>query len=69
MSKSFPVVRKKRGRPKKAAGLDPVTAIRLSDEFRAEIKAWAAEQEDTPPLTIAIRRLARIGLDAEKKKR
>jgi hypothetical protein len=69
MAKSIPVVQKKRGRPKKVAGLDPVTAIRLPPELRAEITGWANQQDDKPGLTVAIRRLIQTGLDAERKKR
>jgi hypothetical protein len=57
MRKSIEVVpKKRRGRP--ATGRDPVTAIRLSPEFRAAIDAWAARQEDKPSRSEAIRRLA-----------
>jgi hypothetical protein len=41
---------------------DPVTAIRLSPEFRASIDAWAAQQDDKPPRSEAIRRLVERGL-------
>jgi hypothetical protein len=34
-----------------------VTAIRLSDELRAKVDAWASRQEDQPPRSEAIRRL------------
>jgi Arc/MetJ-type ribon-helix-helix transcriptional regulator len=64
MKKSIGVVPKKRGRP--ATGRDPVTAIRLSPEMRAEIDAWAAKQEDRPPRSEAIRRMIELAL---KKKR
>jgi hypothetical protein len=37
----------KGGRP--ATGRDPVTAIRLSQEFRAAVDKWAAKQDDKPP--------------------
>jgi hypothetical protein len=67
MVKSNPVVRKKRGRP--ATGVDPVTAIRLSPELRAQIDAWSARQEDKPPRSIAIRRMIEIVLAAETKKK
>jgi hypothetical protein len=64
MKKSIGVLhKKKRGRP--ATGRDPVTAIRLSPEFRASIDAWAARQEDNPPRSEAIRRLVERGLAAE----
>jgi hypothetical protein len=54
------VVRKKRGRP--ATGQDPVTAIRLSDDLRARVDAWAAKQHDEPGRSEAIRRLVELGL-------
>jgi hypothetical protein len=54
------VVRKKRGRP--ATGQDPVTAIRLSRDLRANVDQWAAKQDDRPGRSEAIRRLVEIGL-------
>jgi hypothetical protein len=58
--RSIPVLQKKRGRP--ATGQDPVTAIRLSAELRASIDTWAAQQEDQPPRSVAIRRLIELAL-------
>jgi hypothetical protein len=62
MSKSRTVLPKpnKGGRP--ATGRDPVTAIRLSEEFRAAVDKWAAKQDDKPPRSEAIRRLVESGL-------
>jgi hypothetical protein len=62
MKKSRMVLPKpnKGGRP--ATGRNPVTAIRLSDEFRAAVDKWAAQQQDKPPRSEAIRRLAELGL-------
>ena len=62
MSKSRTVLPKpnKGGRP--ATGRDPVTAIRLSEEFRAAVDKWAARQDDKPPRSEAIRRLVELGL-------
>jgi len=62
MSKSRTVLPKpnKGGRP--ATGRDPVTAIRLSEEFRAAVDNWAAKQDDKPPRSEAIRRLVELGL-------
>jgi hypothetical protein len=54
----------KGGRP--ATGRDPVTAIRLSKEFRAAVDKWATQQDDKPPRSEAIRRLVELGLKAEK---
>jgi len=57
------VPRKKRGRPSTGVdNRDPVTAIRLSSEFRAAVDAWAADQDDRPPRSEAIRRLVQLGL-------
>ena len=61
MAKSIKVVpKKRRGRP--ATGRDPVTAIRLSKDMRAAVDRWAAEQDDEPGRSEAIRRLVEIGL-------
>jgi hypothetical protein len=67
MRKSRTVLPKpnKGGRP--ATGRDPVTAIRLSKEFRAAVDKWAAEQDDKPPRSEAIRRLVELGLKAKGK--
>ena len=54
------VVQKKRGRP--ATGHDASTSIRLSEEQRVRIDAWAATQPDNPPRSTAIRRLIDLGL-------
>jgi hypothetical protein len=59
------VVRKRPGRP--ATGQDPVTAIRLSAELRANVDAWAAAQDDEPGRSEAIRRLVELGLKAKAK--
>ena len=68
MLKSGTVIPKpnKGGRP--ATGRDPVTAIRLSEEFRAAVDNWAAKQDDKPPRSEAIRRLVEIGLKAMAKR-
>ena len=61
MPKSVPVTpKKKRGRP--ATGRDPVTAIRLPEDLRVRVEAWATKQRDTPSRSEAIRRLVEIGL-------
>jgi hypothetical protein len=66
MLKSRMVVPKpKGGRP--ATGRDPVTAIRLSKEFRDAVDNWAAKQDDKPSRSEAIRRLVEIGLKAKAK--
>jgi hypothetical protein len=58
------VILKKRGRP--ATGNDPVRAMRLSDDFMAKVDAFAAEQDDKPSRSEAIRRLVEIGLGSVK---
>jgi hypothetical protein len=40
----------------------------MSEDLQAEIRAWAARQEDDPPLARAIRRLCEIALKAKAKK-
>jgi len=52
--------KKKRGRP--ATGRDPVTAIRLPEDLRVRVEAWAAKLNDTPSRSEAIRRLVEMGL-------
>jgi hypothetical protein len=54
------VAPKRRGRP--ATGKDPARTIRLSDEFIANVDAWAARQADQPGRSEAIRRLVELGL-------
>ena len=56
--------KKKRGRP--ATGRDPVTAIRLPEDLRVRVEAWAARLRDTPSRSEAIRRLVEIGLASER---
>jgi metal-responsive CopG/Arc/MetJ family transcriptional regulator len=41
--------------------------MRLSDEFMASVDAWAAEQDDKPSRSEAIRRLVELGLKAKGK--
>ena len=52
--------KRKRGRP--ATGRDPVTAIRLPEDLRVRVEAWATKLADTPSRSEAIRRLIEIGL-------
>lgn len=54
------ISKKKRGRP--ATGRDPVTAIRLPEDLRVRVEAWAAKLNDTPSRSEALRRLVEIGL-------
>jgi hypothetical protein len=51
---------KRRGRP--ATGKDPTRTFRLSDQFMANVDAWAASQDDQPGRSEAIRRLVELGL-------
>jgi hypothetical protein len=53
------------GRP--ATGRDPAHTIRLSDEFVANVDAWAEQQQDRPRLSEAIRRLVEIALKVKTK--
>lgn len=54
------IPKKKLGRP--ATGRDPVTAIRLPEDLRVRVEAWAAKLNDTPSRSEAIRRLVEMGL-------
>jgi hypothetical protein len=56
--------KKRRGRP--ATGKDPVTALRLPTDLTKSIEAWAADQDDEPNRSEAIRRLVEIGLKVKK---
>jgi hypothetical protein len=56
---------KRRGRP--ATGKAPSRTFRLSDEFIAKLDTWAAEQDDEPGRSEAIRRLVELGLKAKGK--
>jgi hypothetical protein len=58
------ILKRKPGRP--ATGNDPVRAIRLSDIFIAKVDRWAAEQDDEPGRSEAIRRLVEIGLKVKR---
>jgi hypothetical protein len=53
------------GRP--ATGKAPTRTLRLTDEFMANVDAWAAQQDDQPGRSEAIRRLVEIGLKAKTK--
>jgi hypothetical protein len=54
---------KRRGRP--ATGKAPSRTFRLTDEFMADVDAWAAAQDDEPGRSEAIRRLVELGLKAK----
>ena len=55
---------KRRGRP--ATGKAPSRTFRLTDEFMADVDAWAAAQDDEPGRSEAIRRLVELGLKRGK---
>jgi len=40
--------------------------LRVTDEFMANVDAWAASQDDAPGRSEAIRRLVELGLKAKK---
>jgi hypothetical protein len=65
MEKSIKDNPKKRGRP--ATGNAPLVGVRMTEEFQAQIKAWAKKQADEPALATAIRRLVELGLKAKGK--
>jgi len=64
MKKSITVNKKSRGRPKKAGGVDPVTAVRLPKPLSEAVDNWAERQEGQPGRSEAIRRLVELGLKA-----
>jgi hypothetical protein len=68
MKKAIPKARggKRPGSGRKPTGVDPARTIRLSDKFIATVDAWAAEQDDEPGRSEAIRRLVELGLKAKR---
>jgi len=61
MGKSIKVIpKKKRGRGRPATGRDPVFALRLSDNLRADVQQWAAKKGMSR--SAAIRALIELGL-------
>jgi len=60
MKKSISVSRKSRGRPKKAGGVDPVSAVRLPAGLTEQVDAWGEKREQNR--SEAIRRLVELGL-------
>ena len=61
-----PVGGKRPGAGRPATGRYPTRTIRLSNEFVANVDAWAAAQEDEPGRSEAIRRLVELGLKVRK---
>jgi hypothetical protein len=67
-TKKVVIPKKKRGRPFTGVdNRDPVMAIRLSLEMRAEIDEWAANQPDHPDRSEAIRRMITMVLRGKRK--
>ena len=64
MKKPISVNKKPRGRPKKAGGVDPVSAVRFPADLTALIDKWAVTHEITR--SDAIRRLVELGLKVKK---
>jgi hypothetical protein len=62
MAKSVAAPKKRRGRP--ATGRDGVMTLRLPDDLRRRVDAWAAKQQGAPGRSEAIRRLVEIALSA-----
>jgi hypothetical protein len=62
MSKSKPVVQKKRGRP--ATGADPIVQIRMPAGLIEQVEAWARHQETSR--SDAVRRLVEFGLQVRR---
>jgi hypothetical protein len=40
--------------------------MRLSDDFMSQVETWAAQQDDSPTRSEAIRRLVELGLKVKK---
>jgi Arc/MetJ-type ribon-helix-helix transcriptional regulator len=71
MKKAIPKMRggKRPGSGRKPTGRDPARTIRLSDEFIATVDTWAAQQDDSPNRSEAIRRLVELGLTVKTEER
>jgi hypothetical protein len=65
MKRSISVNKKSRGRPKKAGGVDPVSAVRLPEDLTSAVDKWAEAHEANR--SEAIRRLVELGLKAKSK--
>jgi hypothetical protein len=64
MKKLISINKKPRGRPKKAGGVDPVSAVRLPSDLTEQVDAWGENRELSR--SEAIRRLVELGLKAKK---
>ena len=62
--RAISVNKKSRGRPKKAGGVDPVSAVRLPSDLTEQVDAWGEDRELNR--SEAIRRLVELGLKAKK---
>ena len=60
---------KKRGRGRPATGRDPMIGLRAPSDLRKKIEEWAAQQDDTPSMSEAIRRLVEQALALPRNKR
>jgi len=65
MAKSISVNKKSRGRPKKAGGVDPVSAVRLPMDLTEQVDLWGEGQKLSR--SEAIRRLVELGLTLKTK--
>jgi hypothetical protein len=65
MKKSISVNKKPRGRPKKAGGVDPVSAVRLPSDLTEQVDTWGENRELNR--SEAIRQLVELGLKAKLK--
>jgi hypothetical protein len=65
MKKSILVNKKARGRPKKAGGVDPVSAVRLPANLTKQVDAWG--EAHTLSRSESIRRLVELGLTVKTK--
>ena len=63
MAKSISVNKKSRGRPKKAGGVDPVSAVRLPMDLTEQVDLWGEDRKLSR--SEAIRRLVELGLTVE----
>jgi Arc/MetJ-type ribon-helix-helix transcriptional regulator len=67
MKRLISVNKKSRGRPKKAGGVDPVSAVRLPAELTEQVDAWGEKRDLNR--SEAIRRLVELGLAVKTKTR
>jgi hypothetical protein len=65
MKKAITVNKRSRGRPKKAGGVDPVSAVRLPADLTQGVDAWGEARELSR--SEAIRRLVEVGLKGKGK--